>query len=135
DAAAAAATRRDADALLHLLLEPERRPRDELVRVLVEQEDRARVDLENLPCPLEQRIEQLVEPQVRERGVGDGLQPPDSLRSGTLRPHSDGYSRKAGKAKRSARSAGRVAADEHRGGESEADRYLDGDDDVRADRI
>src|SRR5205823_368417 len=100
DPAGEATSYRDADALLHLLLEPERRPRDELVRVLVEQEDRARVDLEDLPRPLEQRIEELVEPQVRECGVGDGLQPPDSLRSGTLRPHSDGYSRKAGKPKR-----------------------------------
>ena len=79
DPAGEATTHRDADALLYLLLEPECRPRDELVRVLVEQEDRTRVDLEDLPRPLEQRIEQLVEPQVRERGVGDGLQPPDSL--------------------------------------------------------
>ena len=95
DPSGEAAADRDADALLHLLLDPERRARDELVRVLVEQEDRARVDLEDLAGPLEQGVEQLVEPQVCERGVGDGLQPPDMLRSGTLRPHSRGYFRKA----------------------------------------
>jgi hypothetical protein len=93
-------TDRNADALLYLLLDAERSPRDELVRVLVEQEDRARVDLEDLPGPVEQRIEQLVESQVRERGVGDGLQPPNTLRSGTLRPHNYLYAREAGKAKR-----------------------------------
>ena len=87
DPSCEAAADRDADALLHLLLDPERRARNELVRFLVEQEDRARVDLEDLPRPLEQRVEQLVETQVCERGVGDGLQPPDMLRSGTLRPH------------------------------------------------
>src|SRR3954451_23283435 len=90
DPAGEATTDRDADALLSLLLDAERSPRDELVRVLVEQQDRARVDLEDLPRPLEQRIEQLVESQVRERSVGDGLQPPDTLRSGTLRPHNYG---------------------------------------------
>ena len=78
---------RDADALLDLLLDAERGAGDELVRRLVEQEDRARVDLEDLARPLEQRGEQLVEAQVGERGVGYGLQPPDVLRGGTLRPH------------------------------------------------
>ena len=82
-----AAADRDADALLHLFLDPERRPRDELVRFLVEQENRARVDLEDLPRARRAAREQLVETQVCERGVGDGLQPPDMLRSGTLRPH------------------------------------------------
>ena len=78
---------RDADALLQLLLDAERGAGDELVRRLVEQEDRARVDLEDLARPLEQRGEQLVQAQVGERGVGYGLQPPDVLRGGTLRPH------------------------------------------------
>ena len=79
---------RDADALLDLLLDAERGPRDELVRALVEQEDRARVDLEDLARSLEQRGQQLVEAQMRKRSVGDGLQPPDVLRRGGLRPHS-----------------------------------------------
>ena len=55
DPAREAAADRDADALLDLLLDPERGARDELVRLLVEQEDRARVDLEDLARPLEQR--------------------------------------------------------------------------------
>ncbi len=44
DPAREAAADRDADALLDLLLDPERGARDELVRLLVEEEDRARVD-------------------------------------------------------------------------------------------
>ena len=119
DPAREAAADRDADALLHLFLDPERGARDELVRVLVEQEDRARVDLEDLAGALEQRGEELVEPQVCERGVGDRLQPPDMLRSGSLRPHSRRYSRKARKPKRLRGPRRCAAADEHRRGESQ----------------
>ena len=88
DAAGEASADRDADALLDLLLDPERRARDELVRLLVEEEDRARVYFEYLPRPLEQSRQQLVEAQVREGGIRDRLQPPDVLRRGSLRPHS-----------------------------------------------
>jgi hypothetical protein len=63
----------DADALLDLLLDAERCPRDELVRFLVDEEDRAGVDLEDLLGAFEQRAEQLVETQMRERGVGNRL--------------------------------------------------------------
>ena len=61
DPACKAAAHRDTDALLYLLLDPERGARDELVRVLVEQENRAGVHFEDLPGPLEQRREQVVE--------------------------------------------------------------------------
>jgi hypothetical protein len=87
DAAGEPRADRNPDALLYLLLDAERSARDQLVRVLVEQQDRAGVDIEDLARPPEQRAEQIVQAQVRERGVGDGLQPPDVLRGGTLRPH------------------------------------------------
>jgi hypothetical protein len=87
DPAREAAADRHADALLDLLLDPERSASHELVRLLVEQEDRAGVDFEDLPCPLEQRREQTVEAQVREGRVGDRLQAPHMLRGGGLRPH------------------------------------------------
>ena len=90
DAAGEAAADGDADALLDLLLDPERRARDELVRLLVEQEDRARVDVEQLARADEQRVEQLVELEMRERGVRDRLQPPDVLRLSTPRSPSAG---------------------------------------------
>ena len=80
DPAGEAPADRDADALLDLLLDAERRARDELVRLLVEQEDRARVYLEDLAGAVEQGSEQLVEAQMRQRGVRDRLQPPDALR-------------------------------------------------------
>ena len=96
DPAGEAPADRDADALLDLLLDAERRARDELVRLLVEQQDRARVYLEDLAGAVEQGREQLVEAQMRQRGVRDRLQPPDALRGGTLRPHSGRYSRAAG---------------------------------------
>ncbi len=86
DAAGKAAADGDADTLLDLLLDAERGACDELVRLLVEQKDRARVDLEDQPCALEQRAKEVVEPQMRERGVGDGLQPSYVLGAGSLRP-------------------------------------------------
>src|SRR5207248_5332241 len=86
---------RDPDALLDLLLDPERRARDELVRLFVEQQDRARVYLEDLAGTVEQGREQPREAQMRQRGVRDRLQPPDALRGGALRPHSGRYSRTA----------------------------------------
>jgi len=87
DAAGKAAADRDADTLLDFLLDAERCARHELVRLLVEQEDRARVDLEDQPRSLEQRAKEVVELQMRERRVGDGLQPSYVLGAGSLRPH------------------------------------------------
>ena len=79
DATGEPAPDRDAHAGLDLLLDPDGRGRDELVRVLVEQQHRAGVDLEQLAGPQEERVEEIVETQVRERGVGqrlESLQPP-----------------------------------------------------------
>ena len=73
DAAGESAADRDADALLHLLLDPDRRPRDELVRLLVEQQDRARVDIEDLAGPEKERRQQRVELQMRERRIRERL--------------------------------------------------------------
>ena len=67
----------DPDALLDLLLDPARRARDELVRRLVEQEEGARVAVERVADPVEQRLQQVAERQVRERRIGDGLDPPE----------------------------------------------------------
>ena len=80
DPAGEAAADRDPDALLDLLLDPDRRARDELVRLLVEQQDRARVDLEDLAGADEQRGEQLVELEMRQRGIRDRLQPREPIR-------------------------------------------------------
>ena len=75
DAAREPCSERDADALLHLLLEPDRRAGDELVARLVEQEDGGRVRLERVSDPCQQLGQELVEVEVRQRGVGDELQP------------------------------------------------------------
>src|SRR5436305_1385266 len=64
----------DPDALLDLLLDAERSACDELVGVLVEQEDRAGVCLEDVPDPLQESLQQLVEAEMREGRVGDRLQ-------------------------------------------------------------
>ncbi len=48
DAARETAADRDPNALLDLLLDPDRCPRDELVRLLVKQQDSAGVDAEDL---------------------------------------------------------------------------------------
>ena len=55
----------DAHALLDLLLDPDRRPCDELVALGIEQKGGARVDLEDVPGPEQQCLEQLLELEVR----------------------------------------------------------------------
>jgi hypothetical protein len=65
---------RDAHAALDLLLDPHGRPRDELLRRLVEQEHRAGVGVEHVAGPHQERGEQLLEIEVRERSVREGLQ-------------------------------------------------------------
>jgi hypothetical protein len=80
DPACEAAPDRDAHALLDLLLDPDRRACDQLLRVLVEQEDGARVDLEHVAHAQQQRPEQLVELEVRQRGVRQLLEPTQPLR-------------------------------------------------------
>ena len=64
---------RDAHALLDLLLEPDRRARDELVPLRVEQEHGARVHSEDVPCAEQERLQQLLQLEMRERDVGDRL--------------------------------------------------------------
>ena len=62
-------------------------------------------------CGRAVRASSVVEAQVCERGVGDGLQPPHVLGGGRLGPHRPRYFRKSGKAKRlrgAARSGGRA---------------------------
>jgi hypothetical protein len=65
---------RDPDALLHLLLDPDRGARDQLVGGPVEQQDRAGVDGEDVVRSLEQRRQELVQLQVRQRRVREELQ-------------------------------------------------------------
>ena len=70
-----AAPDRDPHTSLHLLFDPHRRARDELVRLLVQQQHRARVHPEQLPRPQEQRREELLQLEMRERRIRERLQP------------------------------------------------------------
>ena len=74
DAAGEAAADGDAHALLDFFFDSDGGARDELVGGLVEQQDGARVDVEDRVDPLEQLREQLLELEMRERRVGDGLE-------------------------------------------------------------
>jgi hypothetical protein len=65
----------DPHARLHLLLDADRRPRDQLVRQLVEKQHGAGIDAEQLACAKQERVQQLVEIQMRERCVRQRLQP------------------------------------------------------------
>lgn len=80
DAAGEAAPERDADTALHLLLEPDRSARHELLPLLVEEEHRSRVAIEQVADAREQRPEQILEVEMGERRVGEGLQPAQPLR-------------------------------------------------------
>ena len=73
DPAGEAAADRDANALLDLLLDPDRGPRNQLVGALVDEEHRARVRVEDVADAREQHREQVVELEVRERRIRDGL--------------------------------------------------------------
>ena len=64
---------RDPDAPLGFLLEPDSSSGDELVPVVVMEEDRCCVRLEGFADSRQQFAEQLVELEVRERGVGNHL--------------------------------------------------------------
>ncbi len=78
-AAGKTAADRDADTSCDLLLDPDGCARDKLLRRLVEQQDRARVDGEQVAGAEQQRVEQVVKPEVRERSVGQCLQPLESF--------------------------------------------------------
>jgi len=74
DLAREAAADRDAHAPFDLLLDAFRGAGDELGLRLVDQQESGRVGMQRLANPQEQLLEQLVEREVRERNVGDGLQ-------------------------------------------------------------
>ena len=71
---------RDADAALHLLLDPDGRAGDKFARLPVQQQHRARVHVEELARPQEERGEQLFEVEMRERGIRQCLEPAKALR-------------------------------------------------------
>ena len=70
---------RDPYPLLDLLLDSPRGTRDELVGVAVEQQDRDGVDVECVSHPVEQLVEQFLEPQLRERGIAELVEHPQLL--------------------------------------------------------
>jgi hypothetical protein len=76
---------RDAHTCLDLLLEPLRGARDQLVGRWVVQEDGGGVDVEDAAQPGQQRLEQVVEVQVRERRVGERLELGEALECGVVR--------------------------------------------------
>ena len=69
----------DPHAPFDLFLEPDRRARDELVPEVVAEEDRGRVGVEHVPDAREQLAQEVVQVQVRERGIRDELDPPQPL--------------------------------------------------------
>ena len=73
DAAGEAAADGYADTRLDLLLDADRRPRHELVGRRVEQQDGARVGSEDVADPRQEDRQQVVDLEVRQRGVRDGL--------------------------------------------------------------
>ncbi len=75
DAAGEPAADRDADALLDLLLDPLRRAGVQHLGVVVlDEEERRGVAVEDLGDALEQRGEEVVKPEMGERGLRDALQ-------------------------------------------------------------
>src|SRR5947209_13008915 len=70
---------RDADALLHLLLDPLRRPGDQLPGVRIEQEDRDGVHLEDLLDSNQELVEKLLEAELRQRGITQAVERPNLL--------------------------------------------------------
>ncbi len=74
-AAREAAADRDSHAGFDLFLDSDRRASDKLIGLLVEQEDRAGVGAEDVADPRQQHTQQLLDFEMRERGVSDGLEP------------------------------------------------------------
>src|SRR5213078_3200231 len=74
DATREALADRDPDPALDLLLEANGGPRDQLALLLVEEQDGRGVRAEHLADARQQLGEQLIELQVRERGVCDLLE-------------------------------------------------------------
>ena len=67
---------RDADALLDLLLDAAGGRRDQVLRRLVEQQHGRGVDAQQVAHPVEQLDQELLDAEVGECGVGDGLDAP-----------------------------------------------------------
>ena len=80
DTAGEAAAERDADALLDFLLDADGSASDELFPRLVEEQDRARVGVEHLARAIEQCVQQLLQVEVAEGRIGQGLEAPETLR-------------------------------------------------------
>jgi hypothetical protein len=74
DSAGETAADGDTDALLDLLLDPDRCPRHELIRLLVEQQDSARVDTEDVAGAEEERRKENLQLQMRERRIRERLE-------------------------------------------------------------
>src|SRR5439155_20854421 len=72
---------RNADSLLHLLLDALGGSGHELVALLVEQQDRARIRFESVTDAVEDLVEQLLERERAESHVGHALQPAQTLGS------------------------------------------------------
>jgi hypothetical protein len=70
DASGEAGADAHGEALPHLLFQAARRARPERLPVGLDEKDRDRVDVQDLDDPLEQGVEQFVELEVRERGLG-----------------------------------------------------------------
>ena len=95
DAACETTADRDAHALLHLLLDPDRCPRDELVCLLVEQQDGARIDVEDLAGAEKERRQQSVKLEMRERRIRERLEPSQTIGIRECPPASADCDRKA----------------------------------------
>jgi hypothetical protein len=91
DPAGEAAADGDPDPSLDLLLEPLRRARDQRGVVVLEQQDRGGVDTEDPDHAREQLLEQVLERQVGERGIGDVLEVTKAI-GGDARLHEAAYS-------------------------------------------
>jgi len=70
---------RNAHAAAHFFLDAFRRRRDHFARRSVDEQYGRGVDLEDLSHSLQQRVEELVDLEVGERSVGDGLNPPELI--------------------------------------------------------
>ncbi len=84
DPAGEALADRDPHALLDLLLDPVRRARHELIGVLVEQQNRHGVHRQRVSDPIQELIQELIEPELRQRRVAQPLEPADLARRGEI---------------------------------------------------
>ena len=93
DAACETLSEGNADALLDLLFDALRGAGDQVARVLIKEEEGARIRLQRVGDAVEERREQLVQVQVRERSIGDGLDPKQAFLRFQAFPSVDGTRR------------------------------------------